>query len=54
MTRFIRAQVVFNPSANEWHLHLRKGRSYFAKTRAEAIEAAQANLPEGYALKLSW
>ena len=54
MTKFIRAQLIFNPSANEWHLHTRRGRSYFVKTRAEAIDAAQAGLPEGYTLKLTW
>ena len=42
MTKFIRAQLIFNPSANEWHLHTRRGRSYFAQTRSEVIDAAQA------------
>lgn len=50
--KFVRATIFFNH--NEWVVHLRKGKSYFAETRNEAIEAALSGLPEGYTLRLTW
>ena len=52
--KYIRAFVTFNVSANEWVVHVRKGRSFWAQSRTEAIDAAMATLPPNQTLRLVW
>ena len=52
--KYRRAFVTFNQSANEWVVHVRKGASYWAQSRAEAIDAAMAALPANQTLRLVW
>lgn len=52
--KYIRASIFFNHVDGDWVVHLRRGKSYFAPSRNEAIEAAIAGLPEGHTLRLSW
>ena len=52
--KYIRAFVTFNTSANEWVVHVRKGQSFWAQSRAEAIDAAMATLAPNQTLRLVW
>jgi hypothetical protein len=50
--KFLKATLVFNPADNEWALHIRKGKSCFAQTRTDVIDAAIKGLPQGFTLRL--
>ena len=52
--KFIRAFVTFNTSANEWVVHVRNGKSFWSKDRAEAIESATESLKANQVLRLVW
>jgi hypothetical protein len=52
--KYVRAFVTFNVSANEWVVHVRKGRSFWARNRTEAIDCALASLKANEALRLVW
>lgn len=52
--KYIRAFVTFNTSANEWVVHVRKGRSFWAQSRTEAIDNAMASLAPNQTLRLVW
>lgn len=51
--KFLKATLIFNHVDGEWALHIRKGRSYFAQSRTDVIDAAINGLPKGFALRLS-
>lgn len=52
--KYIRAFVTFNQSANEWVVHVRKGGSFWAQSRTEAIDSAMAALAPNQTLRLVW
>lgn len=52
--KFIRAFVSFNVSSGDWVVHVRRGKSFWAQSRTEAIEAAMAALPPNQTLRLVW
>ena len=52
--KYVRGFVTFNQSANEWVVHVRKGASYWAKSRVEAIDAATEALAPNQVLRLVW
>lgn len=52
--KYIRAFVTFNQSANEWVVHVRRGGSFWAQSRAEAIDAAMATMKANQTLRLVW
>lgn len=51
--KFLKATLMYDYTEGTWRLHIRKGRSYFAPTRTEVIDAALKGLPQGFALRLA-
>ena len=52
--KYVRAFVTFNVSSGDWVVHVRKGRSFWAKSRVEAIDAATEALAPNQVLRLVW
>jgi len=51
---YVRAFITFDVSANDWVVHLRRGGSFRARNRTEAIDAAMESLKADQVLRLIW